>query len=157
MAGAVQESGEQPAAGQGRSQFTLRDLLVQVGLFSLILALLATRAGIFVIFIPTVVVLSILSATRWQTGRGALIGFVAGCAVGVLLLLSASLTLEAGLLVIVQVLLFGSVGAWIGAATHAFGLKRYFVGSVALFFASPAILALLFIVVGVIGSLIRGY
>ena len=81
---------------------------------------------------PTVVVVLLLFATHGATLRGALIGFVCGVALLVFVLLSVYVRRYSVLDFALDIGLYGSCGAWLGAALHAIGQKYNFVGFAAL-------------------------
>ena len=121
-----------------RSQFTLRDLLVQVALVSVVLALVATRSEAFMIWVPSVIVVSVLAATRFETARGAVYGFTAAfvASTTIAMLQAATPRSDPGG-VVLRLLVLASIGAWLGASIHAIRLRRLFVGGAFLALCLP--------------------
>ena len=145
MAGAVEQSQGQQASGPGRSQFSLRGLLIQVSLSSIVLALLATQSG-FIVLIPSVIVVSILIATGGRTLSGAMIGFYAGCFVAVPLVLPWY-RYQGDFLDVQRLFLYASFCAWVGAGIDAIVRSYAAVGIVALGLATlVVILAIQFVI-----------
>ena len=120
-----------------RSQFTMRDLLVQVAFISVILGLLATRSPIFVVWVPTVACVAFLFATHGAVKSAVVSGFV-----GVALIFVAARTADLqspspDLLEVFKIIvLTGPLGAWFFASMQAIvnGSRRIGVLALVLFF-----------------------
>ena len=90
MAATVQDSREQPATGQGRSQFSLRGLFIHVTMCALAFALLASFPSPIAASLPPLFVVWFVIGTRGETAFGALYGMAMGVAIAWIVLYEES-------------------------------------------------------------------